>query len=48
VPLYDLYARFALRLERYRRYISADLESYYVDDEIFGSGNQHGAVVERF
>jgi 3',5'-cyclic AMP phosphodiesterase CpdA len=38
VPLYNIYARFALRLESYRRYISADLEPYYVDDEIAVQG----------
>jgi 3',5'-cyclic AMP phosphodiesterase CpdA len=34
VPLYNLFARFALRLTRYRRYISDDLEPFYSDAEI--------------
>jgi 3',5'-cyclic AMP phosphodiesterase CpdA len=34
VPLYNLFARFALKLTRYRRYISDDLEPFYKDAEI--------------
>ena len=34
VPLYNFYARFADGLKRYRKYICADTEPYYQDDEI--------------
>lgn len=34
VPLYDVFSRFGSPLEKYRRYISADVEPAYVDDEI--------------
>ena len=34
VPLYDLYARFVKKLDRYRRLITADLEPFYADTEI--------------
>jgi 3',5'-cyclic AMP phosphodiesterase CpdA len=34
VPLYNLFARFVLKLTRYRRYISDDLEPFYSDPEI--------------
>jgi 3',5'-cyclic AMP phosphodiesterase CpdA len=34
VPLYNVYARFLQGLERYRHYISDDLEPFYVDPEI--------------
>lgn len=34
VPLYNLYARFVKKLERYRRYITDDLEPFYSDPEI--------------
>jgi 3',5'-cyclic AMP phosphodiesterase CpdA len=34
VPLYNVPARFLHGLERYRRYISADLEPFYADSEI--------------
>lgn len=34
VPLYNLFARFALKLTRYRRYINDDLEPFYSDPEI--------------
>ena len=34
VPLYNLFARFVLKLARYRRYISDDLEPFYGDPEI--------------
>ncbi|HUR71353.1 MAG TPA: metallophosphoesterase family protein [Candidatus Limnocylindrales bacterium] len=34
VPLYNFYARFADGLKRYRKYICADTEPFYQDDEI--------------
>jgi 3',5'-cyclic AMP phosphodiesterase CpdA len=34
VPLYDLVERFLGRLTRYRRYISAELQPFFMDDEI--------------
>jgi 3',5'-cyclic AMP phosphodiesterase CpdA len=34
VPLYDIFSRFGQPLAKYRRYISADVEPTYVDDEI--------------
>jgi len=34
VPLYNLYGRFVRRLSTYQRYITADLEPFYADDEI--------------
>jgi 3',5'-cyclic AMP phosphodiesterase CpdA len=38
IPLYNLYARFARALHRYRRYISEELEPFYTDDEIAVQG----------
>jgi 3',5'-cyclic AMP phosphodiesterase CpdA len=38
VPLYNLYARFARALLRYRRYISPELEPFFIDDEIAVQG----------
>jgi len=34
VPLYDVWARFTSPLAKFRRYVTADLEPAYVDDEI--------------
>jgi 3',5'-cyclic AMP phosphodiesterase CpdA len=34
VPLYNIYSRFTRPLNYYRRYISEELEPFYVDDEI--------------
>ena len=34
VPLYDIVERFLGRLARYRRYISAELQPFFADDEI--------------
>ncbi len=34
VPLHNIFNRFARPLDQYRRYITPDLEPYYVDDEI--------------
>jgi 3',5'-cyclic AMP phosphodiesterase CpdA len=34
VPLYNVYQRFVERLERYKRYITPELEPCYLDDEI--------------
>ena len=34
VPLYDIIERFLGRLARYRRYISAELQPFFADDEI--------------
>ena len=34
VPLYNLFARFVLKLARYKRYISDDLEPFHSDPEI--------------
>ncbi|MGI8991612.1 MAG: metallophosphoesterase family protein [Bryobacteraceae bacterium] len=38
IPLHNVYARFVLGLEKFRRYISEDLEPYFVDDEIAVAG----------
>jgi 3',5'-cyclic AMP phosphodiesterase CpdA len=38
VPLYDVLSRFLRPLARYRRYIHADPEPFYVDDEIAVAG----------
>jgi 3',5'-cyclic AMP phosphodiesterase CpdA len=38
VPLYNLYARFARGLNKYRRYISQELEPFYQDAEIAVQG----------
>ncbi len=38
VPLHNLYARFQTPLREYRRYITADLEPFYADDEIVALG----------
>ncbi|MGZ5818203.1 MAG: metallophosphoesterase family protein, partial [Burkholderiaceae bacterium] len=34
VPLYDIFSRFGSPLAKFRRYISADVEPVYMDDEI--------------
>jgi len=34
VPLYNVFSRFVQPLDRYRRYITNDLEPFYADDEI--------------
>jgi 3',5'-cyclic AMP phosphodiesterase CpdA len=34
VPLYNIFARFARKLTKYRRYITDDLEPFYGDDEV--------------
>jgi 3',5'-cyclic AMP phosphodiesterase CpdA len=38
VPLYDVLSRFARPLEKFRRYISEDLEPFYEDDEMVVAG----------
>jgi 3',5'-cyclic AMP phosphodiesterase CpdA len=38
VPLYNVLARFARPLTKYRRYITDDLEPFYADDEIAALG----------
>ncbi|MDQ6705853.1 MAG: metallophosphoesterase, partial [Acidobacteriota bacterium] len=38
IPLHNVYARFVLGLDKFRRFISEDLEPYYVDDEIAVAG----------
>ena len=38
VPLYDVVRRFVSPLERYREFISAELDPEYVDDELFVVG----------
>ena len=38
VPLYNLFARFGRPLERFRHYISQDLEPFYADNEIAVQG----------
>jgi 3',5'-cyclic AMP phosphodiesterase CpdA len=38
VPLYNVFARLFRMLDRYRRYISENLEPFYVDDEIAVAG----------
>ena len=59
VPLYDVFARFMRPLERYRRYISDDLEPWFSDEEIavlgintarsltFKSGRINEAQIDR-
>jgi 3',5'-cyclic AMP phosphodiesterase CpdA len=34
VPLYNVWARFAQPLDKYRRYITPDLEPFYADEEV--------------
>src|SRR5687767_5806486 len=34
VPLYNFFARFGRPLDKYRRYITEDMEPFYVDDEV--------------
>ncbi|MEX0803845.1 MAG: hypothetical protein WD688_11085 [Candidatus Binatia bacterium] len=34
IPLFNLFARFAKKLDRYRRFIIEDLEPFYSDHEI--------------
>ena len=34
VPLYNLYGRFVRRLRKYQRYITADLEPFYADEQV--------------
>jgi 3',5'-cyclic AMP phosphodiesterase CpdA len=38
VPLYNFYTRFVRPLERYRRYISQDVEPFYRDHEVAAQG----------
>ena len=38
VPLHNLVSRFARSLDHYKRYISADLQPFYADDEIAVAG----------
>jgi 3',5'-cyclic AMP phosphodiesterase CpdA len=38
VPLYNLFSRFLRKLNRYQRFIGADLEPFYCDSEIAVSG----------
>jgi 3',5'-cyclic AMP phosphodiesterase CpdA len=38
VPLYNVYRRFVRPLKRYHRYISEELEPFYIDDEIAVQG----------
>ena len=38
VPLYNFFARLFRKLDRFRRYISEDIEPFYVDEEIAVSG----------
>ena len=38
VPLHNLFARFVRKLDRYRHYISEDLEPFYMDSEIAVAG----------
>jgi 3',5'-cyclic AMP phosphodiesterase CpdA len=38
IPLWNIYRRFACPLERYQRYIGADIEPDYADDQIFVLG----------
>lgn len=38
VPLYNVLARFAAPLEKYKKYISDDLQPFFVDDEIAVAG----------
>ena len=34
IPLHNLFARFARPLDKYRRYITEDMQPFYADDEI--------------
>jgi 3',5'-cyclic AMP phosphodiesterase CpdA len=55
VPLYDVVERFARPLDKYRRYISDDVEPFYEDDEMVVAGvntarsltRKYGRVNER-
>ena len=38
VPLHNVFKRFVRSLDRYRRYISADLQPFFLDDEIAVAG----------
>ncbi len=38
VPLYNIFRRFARPLDKYRRYITDDLQPFYADDEIAVAG----------
>jgi hypothetical protein len=38
VPLYDVYSRFARPLDKWRRFISDDLEPFYEDEEMIVAG----------
>jgi 3',5'-cyclic AMP phosphodiesterase CpdA len=38
IPLHNLFARFVRKLDRYRHYISEDLEPFYIDSEIAVAG----------
>src|SRR3954466_14254925 len=38
VPLHNLFARFARKLDRYRRYITADLQPVFADSEVVAVG----------
>ncbi len=38
IPLHNVYSRFILGLDKYKRYISEDLEPFYADEEIAVAG----------
>jgi 3',5'-cyclic AMP phosphodiesterase CpdA len=38
LPLHNLFSRFVCKLDRYRRFVSADLEPFYLDSEIAVAG----------
>lgn len=59
VPLYDVFRRFFLPLQRYRKYVSAETEPHFADDEIviqglntarsftFKDGRLNGAQIDK-
>ena len=47
MPLYNPYARFVKRLEKYREYISRDLEPFFADAEIAVHRFESGGHAKR-
>ncbi len=49
VPLHNLFARFVQKLDKYREYITPDLEPSYTDDEIaaFGINTARSATIKN-
>ena len=46
VPLYDVVERFARPLDKWRRFISEEVEPVYEDEEMVVVGRQHGALAD--